>query len=447
MTATRHPNVLVFFTDQQRWDCSGLHGNPLDLMPNFDRLARAGTHIRNSFTCQPLCVPARAAIQTGRYPSQIGSFRNDRALPPGTRTLAHEFRDAGYRTGYIGKWHLSPREQPGAVPAANRGGYDDWLAANVLELVSDAYETRLYDEKGIEHRPPGYRVDGLTDAAIRYVATPRTQPFFLFVSYLEPHHQNSRDDFPAPDGYAERYRGKWTPPDLARLEGNASVQLAGYYGMVKRLDESLGRIYDALKSTGQLENTILLFSSDHGCHFKTRNEEYKRSAHESSIRVPTMFHGPGFMRGGDRSELVSLIDLPPTLLEAAGVPVPPSMQGRSLLPCLRSREAGWRDEVYIEISETQSARALRTHRWKFVVSVQGADVARATTEPSWPVYTEEALYDLAADPHEFVNVIDQPHYATITAGLRERLLRRTAEVGQAGVRIEPAAVKQSAVVT
>src|SRR4051812_2624005 len=145
MTRKRRPNVLVIFTDQQRWDCSGLHGNPLELMPNFDRLARAGTHIRNSFTCQPLCVPARAAFQTGRYPSQLGTFRNDCPLPSGTPTLAHHFAAGGYRTGYIGKWHLAPREHPGAVPEASRGGYQDWLASNVLELVSDAYQTRLYD--------------------------------------------------------------------------------------------------------------------------------------------------------------------------------------------------------------------------------------------------------------------------------------------------------------
>ncbi len=446
MTVKHRPNVLVFFTDQQRWDCSGLHGNPLDLMPNFDRLAQAGTHLRHSFTCQPLCVPARAAIQTGRYPSQIGAFRNDRPLPLGTRTLAHEFRTAGYRTGYIGKWHLSPREVPGAVPVANRGGYEDWLAANVLELVSDAYETRLYDEHGTEQRPPGYRVDALTDAAIRYLATPREQPFFLFVSYLEPHHQNHRDDYPAPDGYAERYRGRWLPPDLARLGGSAPEQFAGYCGMVKRLDEALGRIYDALKSTGQLEQTILLFSSDHGCHFKTRNAEYKRSAHESSIRVPTMLHGPGFMRGGDRSELVSLIDLPPTLLEAAGVPVPPAMQGRSLLPRLRRPGAAWRDDVYVEVSETQSARALRTAGWKFIVSVQGPDAARANAVPAWPVYTEEALFDLATDPHEFVNLIDLPRYAPVADDLRARLQKRMTEAGQAGARIEPASARLLATV-
>ena len=442
MSVSRRPNVLVFFTDQQRWDCAGLHGNPLDLMPNFDRLARAGTHLRHSFTCQPLCVPARAAFQTGRYPSQVGAFRNDTPLPKGTRTLAHEFSAAGYRTGYIGKWHLAPRENPADVPVEHRGGYEEWFAANVLERVSDAYATRLYDETGREHRPPGYRVDALTDAAIRFIAAERARPFFLFISYLEPHHQNDRDDYPAPDGYADRYRDRWMPPDLARLGGSAREHLPGYCGMVRRLDEALGRIYDALKSTGQLEHTILLFTSDHGCHFKTRNDEYKRSAHESSIRVPTMLHGPGFMGGGDRSELVSLIDLPPTLLEAAGIDVPTAMQGRSLLPRLRRRASPWRDEIYVEISEAQAARALRTPQWKYIVTVQGADAEAAQFDATWPTYSEEALFDLDADPDELINVIDLPQYGEIAATLRTRLLRRMGEAGQAGARIVPVRARE-----
>lgn len=434
------PNVLVILTDQQRWDCSGLHGNPLGLMPNFDRLARAGTHLRYSFTCQPVCAPARSALQTGRYPTQLGTFRNDRTWPAGTRTLAHYFRAAGYRTGYIGKWHLAPREFAGAVPPQFRGGYEDWLAANILELVSDAYDCRLWDERGIEHRLPGYRVDAVTDAAVRLLAVPRAQPFYLFVSYLEPHHQNSRDDYPAPDGYAAQYGGRWIPPDLAALGGSSAAQLAGYYGMVRRLDEALGRIHDALARTGQLEHTILLFTSDHGCHFKTRNAEYKRSCHESSIRVPTMLHGPGFMRGGDRRELVSLIDLPPTLLDAAGIALPPEMQGRSLLPRLRpgSSAAAWRDEVFVQISEHQTGRALRTRRWKYCVTVQGPEAADACEHASWPRYTEDALYDLEHDPCELINLAGLAAHERTAARLRARLQARMLEAGEPPPRIDPA---------
>ncbi len=435
MSGPRHPNVVVFLTDQQRWDCSGLHGNPLDLMPNFDRLARAGTHLRHSFTCQPLCVPARGCLQTGLYATTSGVHDNGCHLAPGTPTLATHFRRAGYRTAYFGKWHLGPQEHRGPVAPAFRGGYEDWLAANILELVSDAYDCRLYDEHGVEHRLPGYRVDALTGAAIRYIQRPRRQPFFLFVSYLEPHHQNSRDDYPAPHGYAERYQGKWLPADLAALGGNAARHLGGYCGMVKRLDEALGRLCDALRASGEWENTILLFTSDHGCHFRTRNAEYKRSCHESSIRVPSLFHGPGFMAGGDRDELVSLLDLPPTLLEAAGVPVPPEMQGRSLMPRLRGDD--WRDEVFIQISEAQNARALRTRRWKYCVSVQGVDADAARRTAAWPSYSEEALYDLEADPAELNNLVGDASHAPTAAALRHRLLARMAEAGETVPEIRP----------
>ena len=122
------PNVLVFFTDQQRWDCSALHGNPLDLMPNFDRMALRGTHFFNSFTNHPVCGPARSAMQTGRYGTTTGCFRNGIPLTSSERTLAHHFTGAGYKTGYIGKWHLGSRDP---VPAAERGGYQYWLAANI----------------------------------------------------------------------------------------------------------------------------------------------------------------------------------------------------------------------------------------------------------------------------------------------------------------------------
>ena len=114
-------NVVVFFTDQQRWDTSGLHGNPLELMPNFDRMAQGGTHVANSFTCQPVCGPSRACLQTGLYATATGCYRNGISLPSDAKTLAHHFRAAGYHTGYIGKWHLADGIKP--VPESKRGGY------------------------------------------------------------------------------------------------------------------------------------------------------------------------------------------------------------------------------------------------------------------------------------------------------------------------------------
>ncbi len=178
MGIRRHrPNVVVFFTDQQRWDSLGANGNPLDLTRTLDRMAQRGTHVLHAFTPQPVCAPARAVLQTGRYPTATGVYRNQIALPRDVPTLAHHFTAAGYATGYIGKWHLADRDP---VPPEQRGGYQYWLAANTLEFHSD-----------------------------------------------EPHHQNHRDDYPAPDGYAERYTGRWTPPDLATLGGSSQQHLGG----------------------------------------------------------------------------------------------------------------------------------------------------------------------------------------------------------------------------
>jgi len=435
MAHAHQPNVIVFFTDQQRWDSTGVHGNPLDLTPNFDRMAQEGTHLYNAFTCQPVCGPARSCLQTGMYATNTGVWRNGLALTPEHRTLAHHFREAGYATGYIGKWHLYDRTTAGAVPREWRSGYDYWLGSNALEFTSDAYDVTMYDGDDQPVRLPGYRVDALTDAAIRYIDARQAQPFYLFLSHIEPHFQNHRDDYPAPTGYEERYRGRWLPPDLAALGGSAHQHSAGYWGMVKRLDEALGRLLDALKSLRQLDNTILLFTSDHGNHFKTRNGEYKRSCHDSSIRIPAALTGPGLMGGGRLQQLISLVDLPPTLLDAAGLPVPPQMQGRSILPLVRREPVDWPGEVFVQISESQVARAVRTRRWKYSVTAKDK---RGWDDKDADHYTEEFLYDLQADPYELTNLVGYASHREVADVLRARLVRRMVEAGETEPRIDPA---------
>lgn len=426
------PNVIVFFTDQQRWDTTGVHGNPMGLTPNFDRLAQEGTHLYHTFTCQPVCGPARSCLQTGQYATTSGCYLNGIPLPQDAKTLAHHFKASGYDTGYIGKWHLSGHEP---VPAEERGGYDYWLASNILEFSSDAYDTVLYDEDCKPVKLPGYRVDAQTDAAIRYIDSHQSSPFYLFLSYLEPHHQNHTDNYPAPDGYEGRYIDGWTPPDLKSLGGTAPQHLPGYYGMVKRLDEALGRLMDTLKSLNMLDNTIILFTSDHGNHFKTRNGEYKRSAHDGSIRVPTALYGPGFMQGGQVRQLVSLLDLPPTLLDAAGIPVPPEMQGRSVLPLARKETAEWPEEIFLQISESQVGRALRTERWKYAVTAPDKD---GWKDAGSDTYREDLLYDLHADPYELTNLAGVDSFRGVADELKERLIRRMTEAGEQAPAIESA---------
>lgn len=426
------PNVVVFFTDQQRFDTTGVHGSTLGLTPNFDRLAREGTHLVNNFTCQPVCGPARSCLQTGRHATNTGVWRNGATMDTRLPTLAHLFNDAGYHTAYYGKWHLSP-EHFGPVPEKYRGGYQSWLAANLLEFTSDAYETHLWDEHNQEHVLPGYRVDALTDAAIRHLdaRSKIVDPFFLFLSYLEPHHQNHRDDYPAPTGYEETYAHAPRPPDLQALTGSSPQHWPGYCGMIKRLDEALGRLIDALRSLGQLDNTIILFTSDHGNHFKTRNGEYKRSCHEASIRTPAAFSGPGFTGGGALNELVSLIDLPATLLDAAGIAVPAAMEGRSILPLVQRTSKAWRDDLFVQISEAQTGRAIRTHRWKYSVrSLEIGEDGQPLIARAAETYTEDCLYDLLADPWELTNLIDNDAYADVTDDLRARLIKRMSEAGE-----------------
>jgi len=428
----RSPNVIVFFTDQQRWDGSGLHGNPLDLTPNYDRMAHAGTHCANAFTCQPVCGPARASLQTGQYAKTTGVFRNGLSLRPGERTLAHHFKEAGYHTAYIGKWHLASQN---VVPEEEQGGYDYWLGANVLEFCSTPYDALMYDKEGTPVKLPGYRVDAQTDAAIRYIDQRGDHPFFLFLSYLEPHFQNHHDNYPAPEGYTEKYTGRWTPPDLAALGGSTAQHLGGYWGMIKRLDDALGRLLDALNSLGLLDDTIVLFTSDHGCHFKTRNSEYKRSCHDASLRVPMAFRGPGFDGGGRREQLISLVDVPPTLLDAADIPVPDSMQGRSFLSLNWNPRMEWQEEIFAQISESQVGRCVRTHRWKYSVFAPAKNGGKDTGSDR---YVEEFLYDLDSDPYELRNLIGLGSHREVASVMKKRLLRRIVEAGEQEPTIEDA---------
>lgn len=410
-------NVIIFFTDQQRFDTLGVHGNPLGLTPNLDYDALRGTHFENAFTPQPVCLPARSCLQTGKYATQTGCNTNDDVLGENEQTLAHFFNQAGYKTGYFGKWHLNACDTaPFNKP---QGGYQTWRAANILEFISDAYDTVVYDEKGDEVHLPGYRVDALVDEAIRYIDNNQDEPFFMMLSLLEPHMQNHRDDYPAPTGYAERYLDGWTPPDLKALGGTSASHLPGYYGMVKRIDEAYGRVKDALVSLGLLEDTIVVFTSDHGCHFKTRNDEYKRSCHDASIRVPMVWSGGPFTRGGRLDNLVSLIDIPPTLLDACDIPVPDYMAGQSLLPLATRTNKDFRSHAYVEISETHIGRCIRTQRWKYSVRQVGDGV-----------FCDDFLYDLKADPYELNNLIGLVSHQAVVQKMRSRLIEQLLDIEQ-----------------
>jgi arylsulfatase A-like enzyme len=433
----RPPNVLVFFTDQQRWDTIGAYGNPMGLTPNLDRMAAEGTRFVNAFTPQPVCAPARSSMQTGKYPTTTGVVRNGMVLKDSETTLPMLFSRHGYETGYIGKWHLSTGGSD-VVPAARRGGYDQfWVASNALEHSSVPYEGTMWDAKG---DPVGfkdeYRVDALTDQTVEFLRRKRTKPFFLFVSHLEPHFQNSTNTFIAPKGYADRYKNNfYVPGDLAPFPGDWKSQLPEYYGIIARIDEQFGRVMAELKAQGQLDNTIVVMTTDHGCHFRTRNAEYKRSCHDASTRIPLLVRGPGFQGGKVIEQLVSTVSLPATLLEATGAPAERGMQGTSLMSLVRGETAGWRNEVYIQMREEALGRAIRNEQWKYCV------FDPTVTDPAQPWsehYVERHLYDLRSDPNEIVNLAGRADMKDVSAKLRERLIARIVEAGEPKPVITPA---------
>jgi len=426
------PNVLVFFTDQQRWDTCGCYGSPMELTPNLDAMARRGVRFENVFTCQPVCAPARASLQTGLHGTAHGVWRNGLALDPSHRTLAHHFRAAGYEVGYLGKWHLSGTgDRP--VPLELRGGYEGyWEGADILEFTSHPYDCRMYDQDNEPVYYPGYRVDAMTDRAVEFISRDREAPFFFFVSYLEPHHQNDMDRFVPPERYAASYKNPYVPPDLRARPGNWQESLPGYYGCVRALDEALGRVLEALEQRGIADNTVVLFTSDHGCHFRTRNAEYKRSCHDGCTRIPMVMQGPGLNLSRSVPQMVSVVDFAPTLLSAAGLAVPQAMQGRDATALVGGAEGEWEEEVFIQISEYTVGRAIRTPRWKYCVHDPHNS---GWGKPAAAGYVEHHLYDLYADPWEQVNLIGRREYDGQRAHLKERLLAHMGAAGEAEVEI------------
>lgn len=431
------PNIVLIISDQFRGDCLGSLGqNPMGLTPNLDAMARRGVVFRSAIANQPVCAPARASIFTGQYPSTHGVWKNGIALPPDAGTVAKELRGAGYSANYIGKWHLAPGGVTGPVAPEYRGGFLNlWEASNTLEFTSHPYEGDLFDGDGKPlHFSGEYRTDFMTARAREFLKRAKS-PFFLVLSYLEVHHQNDIDAFVPPKEYAGRYKNPFVPLDLRSLPGSWPSQLGDYFACVAKMDETVGTILASLKENGMDHNTIVAFLSDHGCHFKTRNTEYKRSPHESSIHIPLILQGPGFDRSLEISELVSQVDIAPTFLDAVGLRVPATMQGRSFLPLLDRHSAGWRNEVYFEMSEFITGRGLRTPQWTYAVAAPKRPGWKAV--PASDEYVEYMMYDLAADPYQHVNLAGRAEVQQVSEVLRRRLLDRIVEAGDKRPGIEP----------
>jgi len=426
-TANTTPNVVIYHSDQFRWDFVGANGlNGSTNTPNLDRLANSGTNFTHLVTNQPVCAPSRSVLLTGRFATETGVWRNGLTLRQDLPTLATEFRKAGYTANYIGKWHLvsgSPAEGGGRgyVKPEHRGGFDDLFdASNALEFSTHPYEGTIWDREGNEITfKDQYRVDFLTDRAEKFLRQKQEKPFLLLISQLEPHQQNDLGQPIAPKGAAARFINSTVPEDLRAHPGTWQAQLPDYYGCVEAIDASVGRVRKILEEEHLAENTIFVFISDHGCHFMTRNQEYKRSTHNSSLRVPLLVDGPGFESARQIAELVGMVDIAPTLLEAAGIPIPDGLKGKSILPLVHSAKAReeWPNKQLIQISESMTGRAIRTKEWTYCV----ADPTGITNVAASTNYHEYQMYDQRGDPHELVNLAGRKEYRKIADDLQSEL--------------------------
>ena len=453
--AVKRPNIILFHSDQFRWDfvCAAGH-NPMDFTPNLDAMYRRGTVFQNFITNQPLCAPSRSCLMTGQYATTTRVWRNGPGLHLDAKTIATELKKAGYSANYIGKWHLAGHGVgTGAVPAEYRGGFSDyWLGANAPEISTLPYDSQFWDNDGkpVKYGNDTFRSEFLTDMTESFLKQKHDKPFLLVLSQIEPHQQNGAWEgdeygFAPPRGYAKQFRSPYVPQDLRFFPGDWQYELKKYYGDVKAIDESLGRIFKTLKEQNLEDNTVVLFLSDHGCHFRTRNQEYKRSPHESSIHVPLMIQGPGFNNRQVIPELVSMIDVTPTILDLVGAPIPSTMQGRSFMPLLRDEKArdSWPEEVLVQVSESETARAIRTPEWTYVALAPDANPVRVSSSMK---YRDYQLYNNRADPHQLVNLagrldtrwptktllhyIGERSVQEVTAHLRERLIAHMVEAGE-----------------
>lgn len=447
------PNIIFYFSDQQRFDTCGCYGQSLDITPRLDAMAKEGVRFDLAFSPQPVCGPCRSIFQTGLYPTQTGCFRNNIALPTNVKTLANYLTEAGYENAYIGKWHLAStgglEEKPTIdyhttpIPLELRGGYEGfWRASDVLEFTSNGYGGFVYDEDMKKHEFSGYRADCITDFALEFLDKHTGEkPFFMTVSHIEPHHQNDSNHYQGPKGSKEKFSSFPVPEDLAALDGDYMEEYPDYLGACESVDENLGRLIDSLKKKGLYENTIIIFASDHGSHFRTRNkdahlngyDDYKRSCHDASLRIPLVIRGGKFLGGKVVRDLVSTASLPKTILAMAGIDVGTAMIGEDLAAVVEQKDPNRPNEIFAQISESRVGRCIRTPLFKYAVYAPGKN---GGTDMDSDVYVDDFLYDLTKDPHELDNLVHSSAYTEDKLKLRERLADWILKAESKEVRIE-----------
>jgi len=313
----KRPNVLIVLADQFRAQATGYAGDPNVMTPHLDSLASKSVNFKNAVSGMPVCSPFRASLITGQRPLTHGVFMNDVQLDTTAVTMGKVFSEAGYDTGYIGKWHLDGHGRLQFIPPGNRRqGFNFW---KVNECTHD-YNSSVYYDNNDPNRKiwNGYDTFAQTDAAISYMKEKKVSdnPFLMILSWGTPHAPYHT----APEIYKERY-----DPATIKLHENvpeslmdkAKKDLAGYYAHITALDDMVGKLIHNLKETGQWENTIIVFSSDHGDLLGSHGAYKKQQPYNESIRVPMLFHLPENLdiAIGEREALLNSEDIMPTLLD------------------------------------------------------------------------------------------------------------------------------------
>lgn len=407
MRPTPPPNIVLVFGDQHRGQALGVAGNRRLRTPNIDRLAAQGLYLPNTFSGCPVTCPARSVLQTGKYPHKSGLRINDQRIPANQPTLATELDKLGYKTAFVGKWHLDGGiRDPGFVPKERRLGYR-WWAAN--ECRHRYFDTWYFRDDPEPIRMTRYEPIELTDLALEFLRRETRGPFCLLVAYSPPH-----DPYVAPPEYLDLY-----PPEEIELRPNfvpgtkvggrnphelTARHVAGYYAAITCIDDQVGRLMQTLEDQGLEENTLFIFTSDHGDMLGSNGYILKRKPHEESIRVPGIFRWPAAIAPGQTKDaLFAWVDMMPTLLSLCGAPLPAGTQGRDLSAVLLDPAADGPESVYLQIympypTKVEGGwRGVRTKRYTY---------ARYEDRP-W------VLFDNREDPYQQRNLAAAPEAAAV----------------------------------
>jgi len=405
------PNLLFILADSWRGPALPSAGDPNLVAPNLARLASQGVYCSRAYTSYPVCCPSRAAMLTGRFPHAAGVTRNHSLLPLAQETMSAVLKKSGYRTGYIGKWHLDGAESPGFVPAARRRGFDYWAAYNVAH---QHYGSVYFGDEPVPIPASGFAPDYQTGLAVDFLRQASRQPFYLYLSFVAPH---------APLTPPARH-ATYNPPELRlrenvpkNIEQTARQNLAGYYGLCSAVDENIGRLLKELDGRGLADDTIVVFTSDHGHMLWSQGLDEIDRPFEESTGIPLLIRYPRRIRAGITIDaLISNVDYAPTLLSFCGVDGLKGKQGANLASLLTRGRGPSPESVYAEgaLGQPQEWRMIVRGSYKLVI-----DSALRPTH----------LFNLSQDPYEQENLAAKPSQSRTRDELLALLRRWSARTG------------------